>query len=244
MRSSRDQDLVNVSLDGRQVVGVVVGTLVLLSVTFALGTTFGRRLAAQPAVAAAPADLSSLDRMTAPPPTFAFGELLAKPDPTPVVEPPPKPKPVERPAPVAAAPKPAPAPEPPAPEPPAPEPPAVKPADPVPVETAKPVPAAEPVDALAAAVAKLEVAEAPPVERSAGRWSVQFGASQDQAEADRLAAKLLGQGLTPFVVTADIPGKGTFYRVRVGQFTDKQEADALLSRARGLGLQGLVMPVK
>lgn len=249
MRSSRDHDLVNLSLDGRQVVGVMVGTLVLLAVTFALGTTFGRRLASRQAEKPAALDPGTLDQMTAPPPTFAFGELLAKPDPTPVVEPPPKPRPAPRPAPVA-APEPAPAPEPePAPAPetepkpvfePPPEAPAVEPA----VHEA-PAPAPAPVDALAKAVEKIEVAvAAPPAERPSGSWSVQFGASQDQAEADRLAAKLLGQGLTPFVVTAEIPGKGLFYRVRVGQFTDKQEADALLTRARSLGLQGLVMPVK
>lgn len=254
MREHRQHGWVEVSLDGRQVAGIVGGALVLLAIVFALGVGFGRQLApAAPAPVAA--DLAKLD---APPPlpkvaptpdtSFAFHEELKKAEPLHAVAPP-APKPVEpkpvEPKPVEPKPEPAaPALQPQAfaalvpPPPPAPE---------VPGNTAeKPVP--PPAPAPAAEPGKKPAAPPPePAKKpaEAGQWTVQFGSSSQRADADRLAAMLLDYGYAPFVAVADLPGKGRYYRVRVGRFASKEQAEKLRAEAQQKHrMAGVVMPAK
>jgi len=66
-----------------------------------------------------------------------------------------------------------------------------------------------------------------PASRS-GPYCIQIAASQNAGEADALKAKLADKKFEAYVVKADVPGKGTFYRVRVGHYKDRAQADKAL----------------
>lgn len=57
-----------------------------------------------------------------------------------------------------------------------------------------------------------------------GRFTLQLSAFQDRSEAEAMVRKL-GAGHASVVAT-EIPGKGTWYRVRAGSFTTFQEASS------------------
>lgn len=58
----------------------------------------------------------------------------------------------------------------------------------------------------------------------AGRYTVQLVASPSQAEADEKVAQLKSKGVEAYILKSQVPGKGTFYRVRVGMFPNANEA--------------------
>jgi cell division septation protein DedD len=66
---------------------------------------------------------------------------------------------------------------------------------------------------------------APAVPKSGGaHYTLQLSAFQDRAEADEFAKKLSGTGYKANIVAADIPGRGIWYRVRVGDFPSQKAA--------------------
>ncbi|HVO21850.1 MAG TPA: SPOR domain-containing protein [Anaeromyxobacter sp.] len=212
------------ALDGMQIASVVVGALVALGAVFALGLSVGQHLGSRRAEAVRPADLSALDAVPAPAQptpgkdiTFAAELPKAKP---PAVAPPSAVRPVApAPAESPAAPAPAPA------------------ADAAP----PPSPAAVPAPAPAAAALAKAAAAAPAAGPGAkGAFSVQLGASQRREEAEALAHKV--QKLSPRIEEADIPGKGRFFRVRVGRFDSRGEAEKYRGDvARETGIQALIV---
>jgi cell division protein FtsN len=65
------------------------------------------------------------------------------------------------------------------------------------------------------------------------------GSTQDRFEAERIAARLASRGAK--VSAADVPGKGRWYRVRVGSFATREEADRYLRELeRSTGSRGFV----
>jgi cell division septation protein DedD len=71
---------------------------------------------------------------------------------------------------------------------------------------------------------------------------VQLGASQKREEAEALARKL--RSLGPRVEEAEIPGKGRFYRVRVGHFESKEAAEKYRADVkRETGVSGMAVLV-
>ncbi|MFN0061062.1 MAG: SPOR domain-containing protein [Myxococcaceae bacterium] len=60
-------------------------------------------------------------------------------------------------------------------------------------------------------------------------FTLQLAATSARSEADRQVAKLKGQGFSPYVEPAQIPGKGTWYRVRMGKFETREAATRFLS---------------
>lgn len=84
------------------------------------------------------------------------------------------------------------------------------------------------------AAAPPEVPAAPPAapvvqqDEGAPTFTVQVGAMPTREEADALVASLRARGLAPYVVEADVPGKGFFYRVRLGRFGSRDEANRYL----------------
>jgi cell division septation protein DedD len=76
----------------------------------------------------------------------------------------------------------------------------------------------------------------PPPDRP---WTVQLAAAQDRAEAERTAARF--SALNPRIEAAEVPGKGKFWRVRVGAFETRQAAERYLHDvARETGAKGFV----
>ena len=78
-----------------------------------------------------------------------------------------------------------------------------------------------------------------------GKFTVQLGASQDPSDAAQLASRTAAVGLKAYVAEARIPGKGTWYRVRVGSFPDKASADRFRRDVeRELRAPAAVMPAR
>lgn len=71
-----------------------------------------------------------------------------------------------------------------------------------------------------------------------GQWSVQVRASQVQSESFGLAKRLKDKGYDAHVVEGQVQGQ-IWYRVRIGHFVTKQEAQALLNTLKSKeGLSG------
>jgi cell division septation protein DedD len=220
---ARPRDEFQLSLDGRQVASIVVGALVVLGLVFVLGMNVGKQVALRRASAGIAGDLEALDRAPAPPATadpLTFHDRLtrdapaAPPAPTPVVAP------AAPPPAVLAAPA---------------APPAAAPAPAV----AQPAPV-QPSPSPAAPVAAVAPVATPPPAASRP-WTVQLAAAQDRGEAERIAARYAG--LRPRIEEADVPGKGRFFRVRVGGFETREAADRYLRDVgRETGAKGFVVP--
>lgn len=57
-----------------------------------------------------------------------------------------------------------------------------------------------------------------------GEYTVQVSAFQSEEEAKAFSATLERKGYKPFIVASTIPGKGTWYRVRLGRFDNESRA--------------------
>jgi DedD protein len=126
----------------------------------------------------------------------------------------------------------APAPLPPAPAPsPAPTQPSTATSPPAAIANATPAPAPTPP------------AAPPPKPSPAKPWTVQLAAAQERAEAERIAARF--PALNPRIEEAEVPGKGRFWRVRVGGFDTRDAAERYLRDvARETGAKGFVTPTR
>ncbi len=60
--------------------------------------------------------------------------------------------------------------------------------------------------------------------KTGGMFTLQVASYREKGEADALADRLSQKGYGAFVVPADVPGKGKWFRVRVGEFRTKREA--------------------
>jgi len=217
----RWKDKVELSLDGRQIFFLFFGSAVAACLIFVLGVLIGKRLEAR-ALALQPAPvedpLAALDQLGEADDAdegLTFHKALTHdakkvelPSPAKKPETPPAPEPAAKP-PVAPAPmvaKPAPAPEPAAKPPAAPAP---KPqvAQPLPKP---PLPAGKPM-----------VVAAPP---AAGHFTLQLSAFPEKSDAEEFIKKIQAAGYKPFLIASEIPGKGVFWRVRVGDYATKQAA--------------------
>ncbi len=220
----RIREKVEIVLDSRQVVSLVLASAVVLGIVFYLGVTVGKDLAAaQPAPPADP--LEQLDRQAE-----ALAEKLTFPEAL-TDEPAPAGAGAKAEAALAAAD--AQAAEKAAADKAAAEKAAAEKAaaDKATAEKAAADKAAAEkaaAEKLAAEKAAAEKAKATAQPATGGGFTVQVGAMPARAEADALVAKLRSQGLAPYVVEADIPGKGTFYRVRLGKFRTRDEAKRYL----------------
>jgi len=58
--------------------------------------------------------------------------------------------------------------------------------------------------------------------KSKGRYTLQLSSFQDKSEAETFAQKFEGE--RPYMVVSEIPGKGTWYRVRVGDYASAKDA--------------------
>ena len=225
----RWKDKIEVRLDNRQVAFLFFGSALVACMLFILGVIVGKRLESRGRALAPEIEdpLALLDRVaaTAPPPATPAADEAEVPAPatrpakTVKREPPPAavapavveddpieaPGPVERPA----APKPA-------------EKPIEKPAA-KPVEKLVEKPAEKPV-----APTEVKSADIMPPSfetKDAGkkpRFMLQIGSFPDKAEAEAYASGFAAE--RPIVVMSEIPGKGTWYRVRLGGFQAFKDA--------------------
>lgn len=59
---------------------------------------------------------------------------------------------------------------------------------------------------------------------------IQVAAMKDSKEADGLVARLKARGYPAFRAAAEVPGRGTWYRVRIGYFRDAEDAAQTLAK--------------
>lgn len=218
----RMREKIELQLDNRQVVSFVIGSLVVLGVVFALGVLVGKQLASDALAQTAPTDpLAAIDAREelvaavreAPPakddglvePELTFAHELTRPDP---IEPELELGVAE---PVAEAPKPV-------------------EKKPVPPPAPPPVPPAAPKESGSTVAAAFEKVAARPAP-TAG-FALQVSSFPERSAAEKFAAGLEAKGYEPFVVEADVPGKGRYYRVKIGSFQTRSEADAYLQSFR------------
>lgn len=208
----RGRERFQLSLDGRQVASIVAGALVVLGVVFVLGLNVGKQLATRRGEVERAGDLDALDRVPAAP-------SPAKPEPLTFHD-------------RLTKDRPAPPPPPDAPAKVAPPPPPSPPVAPAPAPAPEPTLAPSPAPEGAAAPAPVRPAPLHP-------WTVQLAAAEDRGEAEKLAARFAALG--PRIEEAVVPGKGRFFRVRVGSFETKEEAQRYLRDvARETGAKGIV----
>jgi DedD protein len=211
------------SLDNGQVAALLVCALLLFAGVFGLGVMVGRRLgAAQPAGAVA-GDLAALDAAAARKTDVALATERHRRDPAtsqaPLSVKPAAAAQTDAPAKVAAT-----------------------TVAPPPSRTALVVPPAA-QEAVQVAPAGSVALTPPPLDP--GAYTVQVGASQDRTEIARLEGRVRGAGLKPYVVEARLGAKGTWYRVRVGSFRDKDSANRFRKDVeRELRTAAVVMPTR
>jgi DedD protein len=224
--SHRMKEKYDLSLDSRQVVSLLVAGIVVLGAVFVLGVLVGKKLAGSQHLDRTPDLLSTLDQKSAaleraraaPPLTFQE-ELTA--DAGSAKASPPVSKAVAEKKPEAASKASEPKAEP-----------------PKAVADKKPDAPAKPLDAGAVASKNASVAGSPPVAKAPdttvpnGPWTLQLGASQNRDDAERMVSRLREKGYAPYIIAADVPGKGTFYRVRMGSFATKEAAGRYLEDFR------------
>ena len=68
-------------------------------------------------------------------------------------------------------------------------------------------------------------AEAKPSEPSKTRFTLQLSSFQDRSEAEAFLAATRSAGFQAYITEADVGGKGTFYRVRLGSFRSLEAAN-------------------
>ena len=192
------RDKIEVRLDNRQVFFLFFGSAVVACMLFVLGVIVGKRIESRGRAEAPEVQdpLAALDRA---------GQAAAPSGAVHLDQELTFPKTLMGGAPARGAAKPAPVLAKPA----AAKPAAPKPAAPKPAAT-KPVPAAP--------------AAADQAAKASGRYTLHLSTFASKEEADAFARKYTADGA--FVVAADVPGKGTAYRVRVGSFASYQQAVA------------------
>lgn len=86
------------------------------------------------------------------------------------------------------------------------------------------------------AVSKKDIKDSGPVGQTPasteGLFTLQVASLKDLSQAENVVSLLKQKGFMAYAVTAHITGKGTFHRVRVGHFTDRDDARKTAARLR------------
>jgi cell division septation protein DedD len=101
--------------------------------------------------------------------------------------------------------------------------PAARTQPPAPAKTTTPAPAPAPVAATKAAAASSTA------EPSGGGFAIQVAALRQRAEADSVARGLASKGYPAYVMNPDA-GAPAVFRVRVGRFKDRREAESIAAK--------------
>ena len=112
---------------------------------------------------------------------------------------------------------------------------------------AAPAPAPQPAPAAAPqADERARVETHAPVADAAGKFTAQVGSFNSQSEANARVSSLRAAGFEANVVAAELPGRGTWYRVQVGRFADRDGAAKTVAalRSKGAAASALVVPVQ
>lgn len=239
-RKNRRHDVdVELKLERGQATTLIVGSVVALGAVFLVGVGVGRHLALPPADDPAPAASPTRPEPADDPavPELTYHDALTKETVTEAPGEAPAPKhaaaeaPSKAPATARAEAKAAAK--------------GARPSAEVPVKVH--VETAEAVAAAAAATAGTETpgeAKAGEAKAAGKRFSVQVASSQKKTDIDRLARRLRDAGYDATIVPAEIPGRGLWYRLRVGAYPSREEAAMKQAELKvALDLSGLVVTI-
>ncbi|HWS90329.1 MAG TPA: SPOR domain-containing protein [Pyrinomonadaceae bacterium] len=118
---------------------------------------------------------------------------------------------------------------------------------PAPTQAAAPQPEPRPGTAAAPKADEKPRVETPaPAAEGGGNFTAQVGSFNSQSEANERVSSLRAAGFDARSVVAELPGRGTWYRVQVGRFADRGEAAKTVAalRAKGAASAALVVPVQ
>jgi len=73
------------------------------------------------------------------------------------------------------------------------------------------------------------------------RFAVQVAATKDLKDADRLVSRLKTKGYPAYKVLGKVSGKGIWFRIRVGPYTNKDEAKKALAKLKKNKLKGFIL---
>jgi cell division septation protein DedD len=73
------------------------------------------------------------------------------------------------------------------------------------------------------------------------RYTIQVAAVKDAPSADKMVTALRGKNFPAYQLRGEIPGKGVWYRVRVGAFRDRASAEAMRAKLGRQKIQGIVV---
>jgi DedD protein len=88
---------------------------------------------------------------------------------------------------------------------------------------------------------KKETAQPKTGRQNEKRMSVQVASLKERKDADRMIKTLKGKGFSAYRAIAEIPGKGIWFRVRVGPYKNRDEADRWLGRLKKEKFSGFVV---
>ncbi|HYB95781.1 MAG TPA: SPOR domain-containing protein [Vicinamibacterales bacterium] len=221
MTSTQDEAFREIQLSGKQLVFIAMAVVVIGVGVFLMGVQVGRGVLAARGVPGTDPVAEASETEPPPPPTSAMkqesatpttaGEKLSYAERLGSAEPAKEPLKPETAAPP--------------PEAPAPKPEAVTASAPPPVA---PAPAATPSPASKTASAAPEAA-IKTAEPAGPGFAIQVAAMSEADEANAIVKRLAGKGYPAYVVTP-ANGAPTMYRVRVGKYKDRNEADTVAAR--------------
>lgn len=117
---------------------------------------------------------------------------------------------------------------------------------PAPASAPAPAPKSEPVQARVAQPVQ-QAAAAPSDTRPAtasvdrGRFTIQVAAFQEIRGAEQMVGTLRSKGYPAYQIQVTVPGKGDWYRVRVGAFESREAAEATLKKLSNDQVRGMVI---
>ena len=77
--------------------------------------------------------------------------------------------------------------------------------------------------------------------RSRGALTIQVAAVKDAQVARQMVQRLRGEGFEAYQSMASPPGQGTWYRVRIGRYADREAAAGTIRRLEGQGLTPIIV---
>lgn len=123
-----------------------------------------------------------------------------------------------------------------------PTPPAKKPAPSKPVaRPISPKPAPSPPRTVAAKPSPQPKPAATTAPATRGRFAIQVGSFKEAGSANTLVKRLRSKGHAAYQLRTEVPGKGVWYRVRVGAFDSRSAAESSLAKLNGDKIKGMVI---
>ena len=78
-------------------------------------------------------------------------------------------------------------------------------------------------------------------EPAAGYYTIQVAAFKKAADADKLVSELKRKGFSAHRALGKVPGKGLWYRVRIGKYSDKTAAGKTVAKLKREGLKPMIV---